>query len=247
MSDLTLIVTAHNETAVAGPTMRSADLAVEAARARGYTVQQIIALDKPTEETSAYFHQARFDHWERRILHEGDLGLVRNAVIPDTEGAYIAFLDADDIFSENWLAEGLATVKAGEQRGEGLIASPELQILFDRNVTATRNVEQDSPLFTPYFLYLRNYYDSLCLAPRQAHLEVPYASRDIAKGLAFQDYQFAIETMSRGWKHVTVKDTIIFKRRRSSSLVVESHARRVIVRSLPEMAIDRIRDLAGGR
>jgi len=247
MTDLTLIVTAHSETAVAGPTMRSADLAVEAARARGYKVQQIIALDEATEATTAYFHQPRFDHWDRRTMHEGDLGRVRNALIPDTDGDYIAFLDADDIFSENWLAEGLATVKVGEDRGEGLIASPELEILFDRNLAANRNLDQDSPLFTPYFLYLRGYYDSLCIAPREAHLEVPYASRDMAKGLAFQDYQFAIETMSRGWKHVIVKDTIIFKRRRDSSLVVESQARRAIIRSVPEMAIDRVRDLAGGQ
>jgi hypothetical protein len=41
-----------------------------------------------------------------------------------------------------------------------------------------------------------------------------------------------------------VQDTIIFKRRRDFSLVVESNARKSIVRSLPEMAIDRVRDLA---
>jgi hypothetical protein len=68
--------------------------------------------------------------------------------------------------------------------------------------------------------------------------------RDIPNGLSYQDYQFAIETMSRGWKHVVVKDTIIFKRRRDFSLVVQSSSRRAIVRSLPEMAIDRVRDLA---
>jgi glycosyltransferase involved in cell wall biosynthesis len=247
MTDLTLIVTAHNETVVAGPTMRSAEIAVEAARWRGFTVQQVIVLDKATEATTAYFNQPRFDHWERRTMHEGDLGLVRNAVVPDTEGDYIAFLDADDIFSENWLAEALVTVKEGEARGEGLIASPELEVLFDRNVASTRNLEQNSPLFTPYFLYLRGYYDSLCVTPREAHLQVPYGRRDIPNGLAFQDFQFAIETMSRGWKHVIVKDTIIFKRRRPSSLVTESLARKAIVQSLPEMAIDRIRDLAGRR
>lgn len=246
MTDLTLVVTAHNETLVAGPTMRSADLAVEAARARGFTVEQIIALDRASTATADYFNQPRFDHWQRRVMDEGDLGRVRNAVLPDTEGDHIAFLDADDLFSENWLAEALTTVKAGEERGQGLIASPELEVLFDRNLASVRNLEQDSPLFTPYFLYLRGYYDSLCVAPRQAHLEVPYLHRDIANGLAYQDFQFAIETMSRGWKHVIVKDTIIFKRRRDTSLVVESSARKAIIRSLPEMAIDRVRDLAGG-
>lgn len=244
MTDLTLIVTAHSETTVAGPTMRSANAAVAAARAAGYTVQQIIALDRATPATTAYFSQERFDDWERWTMDEGDLGLVRNALVPRTDGDFVAFLDADDIFSENWLAAGLDVVTEGARQGVGMIASPELEVLFDRNVAVTRNLEQDSELFTPYFLYLRGYYDSLCITPRQAHLEVPYASRDIPNGLAFQDFQFAIETMARGWKHVTVKDTIIFKRRRDVSLVTESSGRRAIIRSLPEMTIDRVRGLA---
>jgi glycosyltransferase involved in cell wall biosynthesis len=244
MTDLTLIVQAHNESVVAGPTMRSADLAVAAARERGYSVQQIIALDRATPATAAYFGQPRYDHWERVVVDEGDLGATRNTVIARADGDFIACLDADDIFSENWLAEGMDVVTAGAEGWRGLIASPELEVLFDRNVASTRNLEQDSPLFTPYYLYLRGYYDSLCIAPREAHLEVPYSRRDIPNGLAFQDFQFAIETMSRGWKHVIVRDTVIFKRRRDTSLVVESNARRAIVRSLPEMAIDRVRDLA---
>jgi hypothetical protein len=243
MTDLTLVVTAHDETVVAGPTMRSADLAVEAARARGYGVQQIIALDRATPATTTYFRQPRFDHWERRVMHEGDLGRVRNALLPDTEGDLIAFLDADDLFSENWLAEGIAAVRAGEERGERLIAHPELNVLFDRNRAVSRNVDQDSPLFTPHYFYVRNYYDSLCLAPREAHLAAPYTPRDMSNGLAFQDFQFSIESMARGWKHVVVKDTIIFKRRRDFSLVVESKSRMSIVRSLPEMRIDRVRQL----
>jgi hypothetical protein len=245
VTDLTLIVTAHDETVVSGPTMRSAHIAVEAARERGYTVQQIIALDAATEATTAYFHQSRFDNWERLIMNEGDLGRVRNALLPDTSGKFIAFLDADDLFSENWLAEGLAEVTAGRERGEKLIAHPELNVLFDRNKAVSRNVDQDSPLFTPHYFYVRNPYDSLCLAPREAHMAVPYVQRDVRNGLSFQDWQFSIETMSRGWKHVVVKDTIIFKRRRDFSLVVESKNHNSVVRHVPEMAIDRVRDLAG--
>lgn len=246
MTDLTLIVTFHDETTVAGPTMQSAELAVEAARARGFTVQAIIALDNATEATTAYVHQPRFDQWERWIRSEGDLGRVRNAMVREVDSDYIAFLDADDLFSENWLAEGMATVRAGEERGERLIAHPELNVLFDRNQAVTRNLDQDSPLFTPHYFYLRNYYDSLCLTPRQAHLDVPYSSRDMRNGLSYQDFQFSIETMSRGWKHVVVKDTIIFKRRRDFSLMAESRAHSSVVRSLPEMAIDRVRDLPRG-
>jgi hypothetical protein len=242
--DLTLVVTAHNETLVSGPTMASADRAVAAARDSGFTVQTVIALDKATEETTEYFGQTDFDHWERWALDEGDLGRVRNAVAPRTQGRYIAYLDADDLFSENWLAKGLSVLEAARQRGERAIAHPEVIITFDGALGLHQNVAQSSPLFTPYFLYMRNLYDSLCMTPREAHLEVPYIHRDMVSGLSYQDWQFAIETMSRGWDHVLVPDTIIFKRRRDFSLMVESKGRQSLVRSLPEMAIDRIRDLA---
>ncbi|HET8605213.1 MAG TPA: glycosyltransferase family A protein [Marmoricola sp.] len=242
-TDLTLVVTAHDETAVCGPTMVAADLAVEEAVRQGHTVQRVIALDAATEETHAYFHQPRFDHWERWVMQEGDLGRVRNALLPRTEGRYIAFLDADDLFSENWLAEGITRLKLAEESGEKAIAHPELNVIFDGTRSVLRNVDQDSTLFTPHLFYVRNYYDSLCMAPREAHLEVPYVHRDIPNGLSYQDWQFSIETMSRGWRHVVVPDTLIFKRRRDFSLVVESKTRRSIVRVLPEMMIDRVRSL----
>ena len=246
-TDLTLVVTAHDETLVCGPTMQSADVAVDAARAAGYTVQTIVALDKATEATVKYFAQPSFDHWERWTMDEGDLGRVRNAVLPQTSGRFIAFLDADDLFSENWLADGLCTLIAAVDRGERVIAHPEVNIVFDGGKYLWHNVGQDAPLFTPHFLYVRNCYDSLCLAAREAHLEIPYVRRDTRNGLAYQDWQFAVETITRGWKHVVVPDTIIFKRRRDFSLVVESEDRKSIIRSLPAMAIDRIRDLTTGR
>lgn len=243
-TDLTLVVTAHNETLVCGPTMASADRAVEVAREAGWTVQTVIALDRASEATTEYFHQPDFDHWERWTMDQGDLGRVRNEIVPRTVGRYVAFLDADDLFSENWLAKGVADLEAARARGERAIAHPEVIITFDGGVGIHQNVEQASPLFTPYFLYMRNLYDSLCMTPREAHLEIPYVHRDIPNGLSWQDWQFAIETMSRGWQHILARDTIIFKRRRDFSLMIESAGRKSLLRSLPEMAIDRIGDLA---
>jgi hypothetical protein len=242
-TDLTVFVTAHNETLVCGPTMTSADIAVEAARAAGFSVQTVVALDNATEATREYFHQPELGHWEKWDLHEGDPGRVRNALVHRATGHWIAFLDADDLFSENWLVDGVSALQAAGERGERVIAHPEVNLIFDGGAALNHNVGQDSPLFTPYFLYVRNCYDTLCLTPRQAHLEVPYGHHDIANGLSREDWQFAVETMARGWKHVVVPDTVIFKRRRDSSLMVESGERKTLVRSLPEMAIDRIRDL----
>jgi hypothetical protein len=85
------------------------------------------------------------------------------------------------------------------------------------------------------------------MAPREAHLQVPYVHRDISNGLSFQDWQWGIETMAAGWEHVAVKDTIIFKRRRDASLVTESLGRRAIVRGLEAMAIDRVAGIHRGQ
>ena len=240
MTDLALVVTAHDETAVSGPTMRSADRAVAAARDAGYTVQCLVALDAPTEATAAYFGQERFDHWERRVYDEAEIGRVRNTVVQQLDCRYVAFLDADDLFSDNWLAAGVAALDEADGRA---IAHPELNVVFDGAKAIQVNIDQRSPLFTPHYLYLRHYYDAMCLVPREAHLEVPYVTRDLRNGLSYQDFQFTIETLAAGWRHLVVPDTIIFKRRRDVSLVTESTLRKSVVRSLPGMAIDRVRDL----
>ncbi len=241
--DLTLVVTAHDETAVSGPTMTSADRAITSARAEGFTVQPVILLDAPTEATRAYFEQSRFDHWERRHLDEGDVGRARNAIVHEIKGRYVGFLDADDLFSRNWLAQAVRALETLNADGEQAIAHPELNIVFDGQRDVVLNIDQGSPLFSPHYLYFRHYYDSLCIAPREAHLAAPYTPRDVKNGLSFQDFQFTIQTMGSGWRHVVVPDTIIFKRRRDFSLVTESTSRRAVVRALPEMAIDRVRDL----
>lgn len=243
--DVTVVVTAHNESAVCGPTMRSAEAAIAAARDAGLSVEPIIALDAATESTRRYFTQSVFDSWQRRAFDVRDLGRVRNAVLPETSGRHVAFLDADDLFSENWLTRGVGMLDAAAGRGEQVIAHPEVNIIFDATTTVLVNLDQDSPLFSPQYLYLRNPYDALCLAPREAYEEIPYRPNDLADGLAFEDWTFALETMERGWVHRIVPDTIIFKRRRDESLVTASTGRRAIVRALPGTAIDRIRGLSG--
>jgi hypothetical protein len=238
--DLSLVVTAHDETIVAGPTMHSADAAVAASEAVGFSVERIIALDNATDACRGFFGQPAFDHWQRWEIRQGDLGRTRNEVLPRCAGRHIAFLDADDLFSENWLAEGLKLLCEAERTGARMIVHPELNWLFDGENSVFTKIDQASPLFAPQHFVFSNYYDSLCIAPRQAHLEIPYVHREINSGLSFQDWQFSVETMEAGWQHVSARDTIIFKRRRDASLVTESRASQSILRRLPALAIDRV-------
>ena len=47
--DITVAVTAHSESVVAGPTMRSAETAIRAAEAEGFRVERLIGLDAPSD------------------------------------------------------------------------------------------------------------------------------------------------------------------------------------------------------
>lgn len=241
--DLSVILTAHDETLVSGPTVQAADAAIAAARAAGFTVEPMIVLDNATPDCAAWFKQPALDHWTRIDLQEGDLGRARNAAIKISTGAFIAFLDADDLISENWLSEGCKMLAAARDAGQKRIIHPELNWLFDGAKSVYFKPDQDDRMFTPWYFYAMNYYDSMGLAPREAHIEIPYATRDIPNGLSFQDWQFSVETMHAGWRHASAKNTIIFKRRRDNSLVTESRARQAVVRALGGMAVDEIAQL----
>lgn len=245
--ELSLVVTAHNESVVCGPSMKSAEISVAQAEAAGISVERIIALDAATEECRHYFHQPKFDGWTRYEFSEADLGRTRNAVLEKCAGKYIGFLDADDLFSENWLSEGVRLLRKADAEGRRIIVHPEINWLFDGGASVFAKPDQRDSIFTPYYFQIANYYDSLFLAPKEAHQEVAFVHRDIPNGLSFQDWQFGIESMAAGWEHVHARDTAIFKRRRDSSLVTESSSRKSIIRQLPAMAIDQVGKLGSGK
>jgi len=241
--DLTVAVTAHSETLIAGPTMRSAEAAICVAEAAGLRVERLIGLDAPSADCRAFFTQPAFAAWNIAELKVRDLGLARNELVEIATGRWIAFLDADDLFSENWLVGAAQRLAQAEEAGDKVIVHPEINWIFDTAQFVLVKPAQDDPIFTPYYFYFGNYYDSLCMAQRATIREAPYGPRDVKNGFGYEDWQWNIETMGAGWRHVIAKDTIVFKRRRETSLVVELDQLGSLIPTLEPMAIDRINDL----
>ena len=243
MTDLTLAFTAHSETHVTGPTIQSAVAALTAARAQGISAEVLIGFDAATEECRHFVLEgfaAMGCDVTARDFNFGDPGATRNALVGMAQGHFLAFLDADDLFSENWLAEGIATLRAEEQAGHSVIAHPELNWQFDGVASVRVNTAQDDPFFSPYVFAIINYYDALCMASTQAWRDVPYPHSDINRGFGHEDYQWAIEVAAAGWRHVVVRDTIIFKRRRASSQLQKNKSANALIRQTKAMQINQI-------
>ncbi len=65
--DISVIVTAHNETVVAGPTVLSAEAACRAAEAGGFSVERLIVLRCGNGRLSRIFHPARLRQLDKSI------------------------------------------------------------------------------------------------------------------------------------------------------------------------------------
>lgn len=238
MVDLSIGLLAHGESILLGPTIRSVERALAAVEKEGVSVELLMGLDNCTEQTRAFVSQSRFNIWEKIDFSFRDQGQARNALAERATGKYMAFLDADDLYSENWFIEALRLLQDADEQGVRKIARPELNWLFDAGKSVLVVPSQDDPLYLPEYLLASNPYDALCMAPRQVWLDHPYADRAVANGYAFEDWQWAIETTAAGWLHVTVRDTIIFKRRRDVSQTVLASGAKVHIRQVAGTAID---------
>ena len=148
-------------------------------------------------------------------------------------------MDGDDLCSENWLVEAAALLKSPD--GARAIVHPELNWVFDAGTYVYTNPPSSSNFFSHSVMSTSNYYDAICVAPREAWLETKYAHRAVKQGFAYEDYQWAVEVTWKGWSHLVARDTIIFKRRRDSSQTHEARKHRVSIRDIDALAIDNVR------
>lgn len=241
--DLTLALTVHRETYVAVPTLHSAAAALGHAKAAGLTYQFVVGFDDAsdaTRETIYGLTETLGLRAEFYTFNNADQGLTRNRIAQRAVGTYLAFLDADDLFSENWLTRAVAHLRHADQDGRRVIAHPEVTWQFGGAENIQINCSSDDPFFSPAMLSMRNYYDALCVARTDTYLAIPFASRSLEDGFAHEDHQWVVETWQANFIHEIVRDTIIFKRRQSRSQSRFSREVNAMIRRQDALRIDRL-------
>lgn len=213
MTDISIIITGHREGIIAGPTLRTAHDAVSRVSKLGAKTEIIVVLDRADSVTKTVFNE-NLDKYSTIIETDyGDPGAARNRGINEAKGIFSTFLDADDLWSENWLD---AAWQAAKSRPDAIWHS-NFNITFGEERNIWWHIDSESPLFDADYLRWANYWDSMSFASTQIYSNLPFRENDLKRGFGHEDWHWNAQTIVRGIPHKPVNETVHFKRRRVGS------------------------------
>ena len=143
-----------------------------------------------------------------------DLGLARNAAVRAARGEYVAFMDGDDLMSENWVTQGIRT---GNSSASNVFLHPASNYIFGNgNTYIYLHRDMEDPEYKSSGLVAENYWTAISMGPRDLYLKNPYEMNQIKQGFAYEDWSWHSKTVSQGIVHKIVSNTSHFIRRKAT-------------------------------
>ena len=215
--DLSVAVTAHNEGIIAHKTILSLFAAVEKLEEKNISYEFLVHIDNGDKETIDYFKQYEKNKKFRIFQnHFGDLGSSRNFLSQNADGECIAFLDADDLVSANWLITAYETLKNSKQEA---VVHPEAVLHFGLDVPSVLTIQKGSRDKKDDIAVLigENRWCSVVMALRDTFIKIPY--HKLGNGFGYEDYIFNIEVTNANIYHAIAPETVLFYRKSKASML----------------------------
>ncbi|WP_082501389.1 glycosyltransferase [Methylobacterium sp. Leaf88] len=211
---ISVVITAHREGLIAAVSARSAIEAIKYFRNNyDIPVEIVVILDNADELTASVLKSALGSNAQFYSTEEGDPGLARNRAVEFSSGEYVSFLDADDLWSFNWLQE--AYVLAGQR--EEIVVHSACNIIFGDERNIWWHVDSESTFFDSRYLEWSNYWDAMAFAKASIYEKFPFRKNNLRIGFGHEDWHWNCLTFSAGIAHKPAPETVHFKRRRKQS------------------------------
>jgi hypothetical protein len=240
MPDITVALILHHEGAFALPALASLGDLVAVARAAGLAVETQAILDR-VDESTKYIVSVR-GRWIDTVAEVsfGDLGLSRNAGTHLAHGRFLAFLDGDDLWGEQWLRAAFDAATTPHMR-QDVIWHPEHLYTFRETEPArmseaahSRFQSSEAPDFNPLSLGFANLWSANAFAPRNLYVRFPYCAADRNKGLGIDDWSWNLASFSAGIPHRVVPGTVHLIRIKASGSLDRQNAADHLLPHLPD-------------
>lgn len=256
--DVSIVVTFHREGALAVPALASLGDLVDHARAHGLTVETVAVLDRADDATRDVIEAHRPLLDVVLPVDVGDSALARNAGLVASTGGFVAFLDGDDLWGEDWVtaavhaARDSGRARAGDGGGSDAVWHPQYVHFFtadDRHITSDGAyprsaadsfvMEQhpsDRPDLDRRALLVNNLWTANVLAARRLFETYPFPANDVANGFGIEDWTWNLATTWAGVPHRIVPGTVHMVRMRGDDSQGRENVRRGLLPRLPDGA-----------
>lgn len=240
MPDITVTIIFHHEGAFALPALASLDDLVAVARAAGLAVETQAILDRVDERTRHIFGMR--GRWIDTVAEVsfGDLGMSRNVGTQRAHGRFLAFLDGDDLWGEQWLRAAFDAATT-PHTPQDVIWHPEHLYTFRDSELGTmakpihvRFQSSDTPGFNPMSLAVACLWSANAFAPRALHVRFPYCAVDRNKGLGIDDWSWNLATIGGGISHRVVPGAVHMVRIKASGSLDRGNAADHLLPHLPD-------------
>ena len=214
--DITCVLNVHQEGALAEQSFQSILVAAKYASHHGISTRILVVADKPCLQTQSFLDGIPLET-AQVITHQiGDLSIVRNLTAASISSTYIAWLDGDDLWSNNWLIGGFNMLHGNSAYH---IVHPELNLYFDISVTRILMHTQMQRMHQfQDTLYFKNLWTSTCIARTDIYRDIPYVENLLDKGFGYEDWVWNMETVRQGYLHGCVPGAIHGIRERQCTL-----------------------------
>ena len=220
--DVTINITTHGEGVLAYKTLRSIYAGIIYARERGLNIECNIALDNADKATTSIVQNftTEYPDTQARVysIAVDDISLSRNYLIGQSHGAYIAFFDGDDFFTENYIYEAF---KLAETKGQPAVYSPRYLIVFEGDHYLVEKIDSTSAVDVSKNMFETNYSISQSFISKEIYDQIQYQPN--SNGYGMEDWHFSCQAMALGYKFFNVPNTIFFYRRKNVGSLLTAH------------------------
>jgi len=213
LTSISAIINLHREGELAKASILSAVTAVDKAEEMmNISTRIIIVLDAADPLTiSAAGQYVSNNKFKIYNVNLKDLSCSRNFAIDKCDTEYVAFLDGDDLWGEDWLWKAIQN----DQRlniERDVIWHPEINFIFENDNHIFFHTDMDSHDFFIDYLRVSNYWTALSLAKTRIYQEIPFIKNEIKFGMGFEDWNWNCRTIEKGFKHKVAINTCHFIR-----------------------------------